>query len=125
MSSKFFEFSQNNSGGSFDVNDKVCHRMFIEADSCDEANDKAEDLGCYWNGCEDGMDCSCCGDRWDKAWRDDDYTDFPLKYSKETIFQTVEEYSQYLADNYCWTSPDVRIFYKDGTVKEFFGKKQR
>lgn len=28
----FYLFSQNNSGGSFIVNDKVCHRLFIEAD---------------------------------------------------------------------------------------------
>jgi hypothetical protein len=29
----FYEFSQNNSGGSFDVNDKLCHVMIIEADT--------------------------------------------------------------------------------------------
>ncbi len=28
----FYLFNQNNSGGAFIVNDKVCHRLFIEAD---------------------------------------------------------------------------------------------
>ena len=28
----FYEFDQNNSGGHFTVNDKVCHRLFIEAE---------------------------------------------------------------------------------------------
>ena len=61
---KFFEVTQNNSGGSFDVDDKVCHRLFIEADSDQEADRIAEDLGVYWNGVEEGHDCPCCGDRW-------------------------------------------------------------
>lgn len=64
METKFYEFSQNNSGGSFDVDSKLCHRLFIEATSVDEAVSKAENLGCYWNGVDNGMDCECCGDRW-------------------------------------------------------------
>ena len=64
MKTKFYEFNQNNSGGGFDVDDKVCHRLFIEATSLDEAISKAENLGCYWNGVDNGMDCECCGDRW-------------------------------------------------------------
>ena len=60
----FYEFNQNNSGGSFVVNENVCHRIVIEAYSEKEAIEKAEELGCYWNGCDDGSDCPCCGDRW-------------------------------------------------------------
>lgn len=67
METKFYEFVQNNSGGSFDVDDRVCHRLFIEATSEDEAISKAEDLGCYWNGVDNGMDCECCGDRWHES----------------------------------------------------------
>ena len=61
---KFYEFSQNNSGGSFDVDSKICHRLFIEAESSKAANQIAEELGCYWDGVDKGMDCNCCGDRW-------------------------------------------------------------
>lgn len=64
MESRFYEFSQNNTGGSFVTDSKLCHRLFIEADSVRDAIDKAEDLGCYWNGVEEGYDCECCGDRW-------------------------------------------------------------
>lgn len=61
---KWFEFSQNNSGGYFEVNENVCHRLFIEAEDFIEAKFKAERLGCYWDGVENGIDCPCCGDRW-------------------------------------------------------------
>ena len=60
----FYTFSQNNSGGGFVVNDNVAEYVIIEADSCEEADDKAEEIGIYFNGCDDGQDCSCCGDRW-------------------------------------------------------------
>lgn len=117
---KFYEFNQNNSGGSFDVDDKVCHRVFIESDNKDEAIDKALELGIYFDGVRDGIDCPCCGDRWS------DYCDeieFPYEYDKEKTFNSIEEYAQYLADKYGWTSPDCRIYYKNGEVKEIFTKK--
>jgi hypothetical protein len=63
-STEFYEITQNNSGGSFITDDKLCHRLYIEAVSEDEALRIAEDLGCYWNGCDEGVDCPCCGDRW-------------------------------------------------------------
>lgn len=55
----FYEFTQNNSGGSFDVNENVAHRVIIEANSEEEANKKFETL------IEDqSSSCPCCGDRW-------------------------------------------------------------
>lgn len=39
----FYDFSQNNSGGYFIVNERVCHRLLIEADSESEAISKCED----------------------------------------------------------------------------------
>lgn len=60
----FYGFNQNNSGGHFVVDDSLCHRLFIEADDKDEAISKAEELGCYWDGVDKGIDCPCCGDRW-------------------------------------------------------------
>lgn len=51
----FYEYTQNNS---------VCDRLFIEAATLDEADSIAEDLGVYFNGVYDGIDCGCCGDRW-------------------------------------------------------------
>lgn len=162
---KWFEFSQNNSGGSFIINDKVCHRLFIEAESFSDAVEKAEDLGCYWNGVAEGRDCPCCGDRWDK-WNDNPIdiekyktegftvsiydgiyrntiNEWEKKYRryeviKEPEFETrcsirsyvgkirfnnIEEYAEYLANEYGWTTPDARIYYNDGNVKEIFSEK--
>jgi len=64
VKSEFYEFSQNNSGGSFFTDSNLCHRLLIEANSEEEAISKAEELGCYWNGVDEGSDCECCGDRW-------------------------------------------------------------
>lgn len=60
----FYLITQNNSYGVFEVNEKLCHRLIIETNSEEEALDKAEELGCYYNGVSKGIDCSCCGDRW-------------------------------------------------------------
>lgn len=143
---KFYLFNQNNSGGSFVVDDKLCHRVIIEASNTKEAIDIAEKLGVYFDGCSSGQDCDCCGDRWYRPW---DSITFPFSYGTFTndkaehlaeiynvktekaeknysgrdtnvIFETIESYAQYMANEYGWTTPDVRIFYKNGEVKELF-----
>lgn len=114
---KFYEFDQNNTGGSFIVDDKVCHLVIIEAESDREAEEKAFSLGVYYNGCEEGMDCECCGDRW---YPPSEYN-FPMKYA-DYVFESVEDYANYVANMYGWTIPDARIFYKNGEVKEIFRK---
>jgi hypothetical protein len=167
MKTQFYEISQNNSGGSFIVDDKLCHRLFIEAESSDEASSIAEDLGCYWDGCDTGYDCPCCGDRWYRPWLNDgiDLEEMNTKWngyevnewvknsSEETAIKNfksryegmvwlvepkienkygsdrisgrvridnIEQYAQICADLYGWTTPDARIFYKNGEVKEIF-----
>ena len=161
----FYEFNQNNSGGHFVVNDKLCHRLFIEADNEYEAIKKAEELGCYWYGVAEGRDCSCCGDRWHKDWLEpvnmekfmnkgyrayvydgiynNTISEWNKRYGKYDVveppkwdeeysrrylgrikFNNIEEYAQLLADEYGWTTPDARIYYKDGVVKEIFKRKK-
>jgi hypothetical protein len=98
---KFYEFLQNNSGGSFVSNDKLCHRLIIEANDEEHATEIAESLGCYWNGVYDGLDCKCCGDRWnsypDEIKIDNGYPiteyDSNLEYVKEKYknFSFLEE----------------------------------
>lgn len=118
----FYKFNQNNTGGSFITDDKLCHRLFIEADNSDQAITRAESLGCYWNGVETGDDCPCCGDRWYQPWTDDGMT-FPYQYGKDRVFQTMAEYAEYMADQYGRTKPDCRIFYANGEVVEVFSKR--
>jgi len=118
MKTKFYEFSQNNSGGSFDVDKDVCHRLFIEATNAEQANGIAQNLGVYFDGCDSGMDCDCCGDRWYEA---DDYDVVDLKklsVSYKTELTTIEDYAQLLADEYGWTTPDARVFYLSGERTE-------
>ena len=158
----FYEFRQNNSGGHFDVDENLCHRLYIEADTQSEAISKAEELGCYWDGVYKGIDCPCCGDRWDEdcdeiniekyqtkgykvwisgtnitRWNErygrysviESPSSQPLGYADRKIcsgkisFKNIEEYAQYLANEYGWTSPDARIFYKNGNVKEIFSER--
>jgi hypothetical protein len=167
---KFYEYSQNNTGGSFATDDNLCHRLFIEANSSDEADSIAEGLGCYWNGVDEGSDCPCCGDRWygahsainlESMTKEKDgsypveewvhresspeealdllkarYSAFEWvkepslgeKYGSPIIeglvkINSIEDYAQIVADQYGWTSPDARIFYHDGRVKEIFSAK--
>ena len=146
----FYEFGQNNSGGSFTINDKLCHRVYIEAESHRMANSKLEDLGGYFDGVENDRDCDCCGDRWYEVSASD-AMEFPKTYGTfteerakelsekynvearkckqvaiigdekrnwELVFTAIDQYAQWVADEYGWTSPDVRIYYADGKVLE-------
>lgn len=70
MSTLWFTYRQNNSGGSFDhvPEDGIGIAVFIEARNKAHANTRAERIGLYFNGCDTGRDCSCCGDRWSEAY---------------------------------------------------------
>ena len=99
----FFMWNQNNSGGNFVVNDNLTWRVVIEADTYEQAELKALELGVYYDGVDEGLDCSCCGDRW---------------YQGQCVdikSQTITEYLQEYADEYGWESPSVIIHYADGT----------
>ena len=61
---KLYEFSQNNSGGQYDYDENLGEYVYIEADSPEKALEIADDIGIYFDGCQQGLDCSCCGDRW-------------------------------------------------------------
>jgi hypothetical protein len=78
----WFTFSQNNSGGSF-VLDKgrgLTHYVAIEARDAEHANERAQSIGIYFNGCDDDRDCPCCGDRWYELWSDEKGSDEPEHY---------------------------------------------
>lgn len=66
VQNKFFEFNQNNSGGTFitDASRGIGEYVIIEAADAKEANSLAQQKGLYFDGCESGQDCDCCGDRW-------------------------------------------------------------
>lgn len=105
---KFYHYSQNNSGGSFSFDEfsGITHHVIIQAYSAAEANLRAEEIGIYFNGCEDERDCDCCGDRWYSIWDDKSGTDLPEVYG-----EPVDAY-----DGMSWMSPgkEIVVHYLDG-----------
>lgn len=91
---KFYELSQNNSGGSFDVDSKLCHRLFIEAENEMTALRIAEDLGCYWDGVDDGRDCPCCGDRWYRSASEVNLEEMNTKWNGYEVAKWLEKGSK-------------------------------
>lgn len=80
---RFWEFNQNNTGGKFheDAKRGIAHYVIVEAKTVDEASARAQDIGIYYDGCRDGRDCSCCGDRWHEPWGDGN--ELPSIYGRE------------------------------------------
>ena len=109
----FFEYGQNNSGGSFDFDEKrgITHHVIIEADNAKQADIRAESIGLYWNGCDDGRDCPCCGDRWYPSWGDTG-DDEPRLYG-----QPVAEAKGTLS----WMKPgrEIAVHYANGDISWF------
>ncbi len=66
----FYRYRQNNSGGSFHYDETagIGVTVIVEATDADHANSRAEAIGLYWDGCDAGRDCRCCGDRWYSQW---------------------------------------------------------
>jgi hypothetical protein len=104
--SKFYFFSQNNSGGDFVVDDNVAEYVIIEADNYEQANDKAEDVGIYFDGCRGGMDCPCCGDRWGEV-DESDSSDVPSIYNTP-----IDQYKGGIF------SKEYRIHYANGNIEK-------
>lgn len=101
----FWTFSQNNSGGSFVEDKQVSHHVVIEATDKDSAESRAENVGIYFNGVDEGQDCPCCGDRWHRPYQDKGMEE-PEVYGVPAAEHV---------DMFC-ESP-VRIHYLDGRVE--------
>lgn len=69
----FYLFRQNNSGGVFTVDEGrgIAMYVIVEAPTSGLANTRAEEIGLYFDGVEAGLDCECCGDRWQRVSRQD------------------------------------------------------
>ena len=81
----WFHYRQNNSGGNW----RGPINVLIEARDADDANRIAvqhPDSPIYFDGCVDGLDCRCCGDRWYRQWASDG-DPFPSIYGEPLIGQ--------------------------------------
>jgi hypothetical protein len=88
---KFFHFNQNNSFGQYDG---PALDVVIEAENAKDANHRAEDNGLYFDGCMDGIDCKCCGDRWSRQFSCEEGSSTPCVYGEELVL--VDEPTQML-----------------------------
>jgi hypothetical protein len=102
VTTKFYCFNQNNSGGSF----KGSQYVIVEALNSDDANRRAEDFGIYFGG---RGDCRCCGSRWSTVGEYNG-ADFPHIYE-----EPLEEHSC----KYVFTKEAATVHYMDGTKKEY------
>jgi hypothetical protein len=98
----FYTYNQNNSYGYFQTDDKVSEIVIIEAESPDEANEKAEKIGIYFGG---GGDCPCCGNRWHEAYEGTQYPE---------VYGTLVADSQFFED-VCIARKRIIIYYASGT----------
>lgn len=114
----FFHYSQNNSGGSFDWSDGVGHHVVIEAPNAAMADAKLETVGGYFDGCDDGRDCSCCGDRWSRAWKAGDAE--PMVYGSPAAEHCDDK-------TMTWgrgpEQAEVIVHYLDGRVQKYFSNR--
>lgn len=99
MDLKWFTFSQNNSGGHFDVTDKVAHYVCVQARDAKEA----------WSRVSDEFDsgsasCPCCGDRW--SYYADDGTDEPTVYGEPIANMRAS-----------WLRDEARLWHYDGRIE--------
>lgn len=115
MDMPFYEYRQNNSGGSFDFDADagISVNVIIEADNAQEANYKAEDIGLYFNG--DG-DCPCCGDRWYDQWNDENGDAVPSHYGEP--IQDVE-FGKGLHFKWIKDGPEAYVHFADGNIQAY------
>lgn len=108
VKTKFYEYMQNNSGGSFSKSeqDGICEYVIIEALNVEQANTRAEDIGLYFDGCNNGNDCPCCGDRWYRAYESDG-SEVPSIYG-----EPIEKMEKNFYRENCF------VHYLDGTFKK-------
>lgn len=102
---KFFTFDQNNTGGRF--LDNMPLFLIVEAIDSFQADDIAINNGVYFNGCEIGLDCECCGDRWTES-SNNDSSETPNIYGNP-VEQFKSQWGNYVA----------KVIYLNGTVKEY------
>lgn len=114
----FYEFDQNNSGGGFieDPQKGISIKVWFEADTVEQAADKAQDIGIYFDGVQDGYDCACCGDRW-YYMSNDAGEDEPNYYGSPLTELMVDSRS---SSHFKWAEGyEVYVHYADGTIKGF------
>lgn len=121
--SRFFHFSQNNSGGSFSFveSEGITHHVVIEAKDAEDANITAIMKGLYFDGCDNGTDCSCCGDRWSRVgqWGEEPGDEVPSVYGEPLGSKKPD--GKFPSLDRGWMKPgrETAVHYADGRIEWF------
>lgn len=109
----FYTYWQNNSGGDFVEDDErgITLTVIIEADTAREANERAEQIGLYFDS-DDTRDCPCCGVRWYPAWDLEEGDSTPQIYGWDVSGGTYTLPTLGIK----WTEVAAYIHYRDGRV---------
>jgi hypothetical protein len=110
-------FDQNNSGGSFVIDQDVAQDVYIQAHSSEEAIGIAESVGIYFDGVEKEMDCECCGNRWSRYDADDGYP-VPTKYG-ENVLDGLDVVDEDPKDK---DHPSFILYYYNGDKELYYSK---
>jgi hypothetical protein len=119
---KFFLFHQNNSGGSWDFDEKagISVNVIVEAYDGKHANERAENIGLYFGG---AGDCSCCGDRWSSLYDSEDGDDVPTVYEEVgpgTLYPAKDSRDGWVPSKWMKEGvPEGFIHYLDGRIESF------
>lgn len=104
----YYWYNQNNSGGGFDDNESVTYHVFIQAHDVEAANQKATELGIYFDGVAEGKDCDCCGDRWTYP---EDTGETPKMYG-ELLEAFVDTWSAFNRKAYVYQIDGTKLTYE-------------
>lgn len=122
----WFEYRQNNSGGRFITDDDVAKYVLIQETDAGPANHKAEQVGIYFDGCNQGWDCDCCGDRWNEVGDPlDDFStsDYKNNWTRK-VHDNVIDYAKAIAagDTFSHKGENsVIVYFADGHKEIFKG----
>ena len=111
---KFYTFTQNNSGGSFR---EPALYVIIEAYSKDSADCLATQHGVYFDGCDSGEDCDCCGDRWCRLFGGEKGNDKPSVYD-EPLDEMTKEHLRWRCSRETGI-PYAIVVYMDGHIDTY------
>lgn len=104
----YYTFRQNNSFGTWKGPAKF---VIVEAADVNQASSRAEEVGVYFDGCDSGMDCPCCGDRWSTPYEDG--TETPMIYGEP------------IADYRAWNDDEDVLIYRLDNTQEIIRLKPR
>jgi|1185.fasta_scaffold527663_1 hypothetical protein len=105
----WFEYDQNNSGGSFTLNENLGVKVWIEARNAAEADGYAQSIGIYFDE-NYSTDCECCGTRWSPR----------NSYWASDGVETLEEATEYARSGRygCWDGERAGVaHHQDGRIE--------